>query len=84
MAVKARIDTKRGIVEHQHDSLGWHWVSAGHRDNGEMHSSAEANRFEWEDGTLEKLGEVYLRSLAGQISHSRIEGDRDVIRLEAH
>lgn len=41
IGTQARVG-KGGVWDHRHGAFGWHWASAGHRDNGEIHAAAGA------------------------------------------
>lgn len=41
---------KNGIPDHKHGAYGWHWASAGHRDNGAIHAAANVAEPTWIEG----------------------------------
>lgn len=61
MATEARMNPKTGIPEHKHPggSGGWHWASAGHRDDGQIHKTAEADKPTFVEGTTDEQKEHY-------------------------
>lgn len=60
MATEARINAKTGIPEHKHDGTGWHWASAGHRDDGTMHKEAGADKPKFVEGTTDEGQKEYF------------------------
>ena len=54
---------KGGIMEHSHDSFGWHWACAGHRDAGEIHAAAKASTPTFAEGFPAGRKADYLKAL---------------------
>jgi hypothetical protein len=71
MATQARIRNQKigdkmvDVAEHKHDGFGWHWASAGHRDDGQIHKNAAADKPVFPEGftpTAEQM-KLYMDSL---------------------
>jgi len=60
----ARVAPTTGVWEHKHGDSGWHWASAGHRDDGQTHKDSKAETPIFVEGTNEKLKSSYFKSLA--------------------
>jgi hypothetical protein len=69
MATTARANPKTGILEHKHDTFGFHWASAGHRDDGQIHKAADAAKPTFVEGTTPEQQANYLKALNREDGH---------------
>lgn len=62
-------ETMTDVAEHKHDGFGWHWASAGHRDDGQIHQEANALEPNWGEGVTPtpEQAELYEKSVRREI-----------------
>lgn len=59
----ARVNAKTGVAEHRHGQFGWHWASAGHRDDGSIHKAADALNPTFAEGMTPAQKANYVKAL---------------------
>ena len=81
---EARINPKTEIAEHRHaGNEQWHWASAGHRDDGQTHRTANAENPGWDVFPTHDQRALYSRALSGAILH-RIVPNTDRKEYSVH
>lgn len=69
----ARVNPKTGVAEHKHGAFGWHWASAGHRDDGSIHKAAKVEEPTYAEGMTATQKANYLKAVKREDGHvSRI------------